>query len=242
MDIDYRNIIKKSQHQFHPVISLDHGRLALLDLTANNQELSSEILDDTDLFNEYIEATRKKKDADFLIGGYNELRAVYGRSDLFNGNNKAYIKEEDLTSSEPRRLHLGTDIWGTAGTPIFAPLGGMIHSFAFNNHYGDYGATIVLLHQLDGFAFYTLYGHLSLKDIDHLNAGDYVIRGAEFAHFGESHENGHWPPHLHLQIIVHMELYQGDYPGVCRFSEREKYLANCPDPDLILQMNKYAKA
>jgi len=59
------------------------------------------------------------------------------------------------------------------------------------------------------------------------------------AHFGEPNENGHWPPHLHFQIILDMELKQGDYPGVCKYSERQKYLANCPDPDFILQMRKW---
>jgi hypothetical protein len=31
----------------------------------------------------------------------------------------------------------------------------------------------------------------------------------------------------------------GDYPGVCSWSEKETYLGNSPDPDLILQMMKY---
>ena len=69
-------------------------------------------------------------------------------------------------------LHLGTDIWGPVGTKIFAPLGGMVHSFAFNNNLGDYGATIILQHQLDTWNFYTLYGHLSLKDIGNISAKD----------------------------------------------------------------------
>ena len=35
------------------------------------------------------------------------------------------------------------------------------------------------------------------------------------------------------------EMKKGDYPGVCRYSERDKYLANCPNPDLILQLEKH---
>ena len=85
------------------------------------------------------------------IGGYNELRTVYGRSNLFD------------SSDEPRRLHLGIDIWGKAGTPIMAPIGGMVHSVAFNDNDGDYGATIILAHQLQGISFYGLYGHLSFS-------------------------------------------------------------------------------
>src|SRR4030095_6401506 len=115
----------------------------------------------------------------------------------------------------------------------------MIHSFAFNNHYGDYGATMILLHQLDGLSFYTLCGHITLKDIERLVAGQYVNHGQIIAHFGEKEENGHWPPHLHFQVIQDLELNEGDYPGVCKYSEKAKYLANCPDPDSILQLNKY---
>ena len=118
-------------------------------------------------------------------------------------------------------------------------MGGMVHSFAFNDHYGDYGATLILAHQLDSVSFYTLYGHISLRDINYINEGDYVVRGQEIAHFGAKHENGHWPSHLHFQIIGDMELYEGDYPGVCRYSERKKYLNNCPDPDLILQLYQH---
>jgi hypothetical protein len=57
-----------------------------------------------------------------------------------------------------------------------------------------------------------------------------------FAAFGIPYENGHWPPHLHFQVIVDMKGMKGDYPGVCAWPERESYLENSPDPDIILQM------
>jgi murein DD-endopeptidase MepM/ murein hydrolase activator NlpD len=116
----------------------------------------------------------------------------------------------------------------------------MVQGLAFNEGYGDYGATMILLHQLDGIAFYTLYGHLSMNDIKRLNEGQYVIRGQQIAHFGEPEENGHWPPHLHFQIIIELGVKKGDYPGVVAFGEKEKYLQNCPDADLILQMEQFA--
>jgi murein DD-endopeptidase MepM/ murein hydrolase activator NlpD len=250
MMLSIENIIRKYHHDFHPVVPFDpkKQRLAPIDLTSTNETLTSEIFNDTDAFCEYIDKLRKSSRANYLIGGYNELRAVYGRSELFNKNlttgaTVPVALEIDDTQEypEPRRLHLGTDIWGDEGTSIFAPFGGMIHSFAFNNHFGDYGATLIIVHQLDGFPFYTLYGHLSLRDIANISAGQYVNRGQVIAHFGPSHENGHWPPHLHFQIILDMELYEGDYPGVCRYSERDKFLTNCPDPDMILRMNRFLK-
>ena len=268
MTIVMENIIRKYQESFYPVVPFNHSKqkLAPIDLTIANTELTEEIFNDTEQFSEYIDKRRKEAHAAYLIGGYNELRAVYGRSELF-GDTEATVSvatekdpvtltvppgdniisnsgrklEFDTRTAEPRRLHLGVDIWGSAGTPVFAPMGGMIHSFAFNNHFGDYGATLILLHQLDGFPFYTLYGHLCLKDIENISTGQYLTRGQEIAHFGLPHENGHWPPHLHFQIIIDIGLYEGDYPGVCRYSEREYYLNNCPDPDVMLRMNRFLK-
>ena len=123
-----------------------------------------------------------------------------------------------------------------------SPWDAVIHSFAFNDDFGDYGATIILSHNLDGVAFHTLYGHLSLNSIKNLREGGNVRRGDVIGEFGIPMENGQWPPHLHFQIIDDMGDWRGDYPGVCKFSEREMYLDNCPDPDLILGMMKHASA
>jgi len=38
---------------------------------------------------------------------------------------------------------------------------------------------------------------------------------------------------------IDLEGWKGDYPGVCKYSERKKYLSNCPDSDFILNMNKF---
>jgi peptidoglycan LD-endopeptidase LytH len=225
------NLLRKYQSTFHPVVPFDASKdkLLLLDFTLQNKTLIGEIFD-TKKFSLYINDQLKQVNAKYGMGGYNELRSIYSRSAAFDSPD----------GGEPRRLHLGIDIWGDAGTPVCAPIRGIVHSLAFNNNFGDYGATVVLLNQLEGIAFYTLYGHVSLKDIGALNEGQHINHGQEFAHSGEPHENGQWPPHLHFQIITDMQFKKGDYPGVCKFSEREKYLYNCPDPDLILQMMQYA--
>jgi murein DD-endopeptidase MepM/ murein hydrolase activator NlpD len=74
---------------------------------------------------------------------------------------------------------------------------------------------------------------------ENIQEGDRITKGDIFAEFGIPAENGHWPPHLHFQIIHDSEGWSGDYPGVCKYSEREKYLKNCSDPDLRLQLNQY---
>lgn len=232
--VSFENIARKYQHTFNRVVDFNAAteRLLSLDFTQQNKELRPEILENIDLFSDYIRQKLQTAGCKFGIGGYAEHRTIYSISTHFDGTQPG---------EEPRRLHLGIDIWGPAGTPIYAFMGGMIHSFAFNDQYGDYGATLILLHQLDGLPFYTLYGHLSLRDIQSISAGQYVTIGQTIGHFGEPKENGHWPPHLHFQVILDMQLKRGDYPGVCKYSEKEKYLANCPDPDFILQLNRYIK-
>jgi murein DD-endopeptidase MepM/ murein hydrolase activator NlpD len=131
-------------------------------------------------------------------------------------------------------LHLGTDIWAAAGTPVYACSDAVVHSFQFNDHFGDYGATIILKHDFDGSDLYILYGHLSLSSLRGLEEGLSIAKGTAFAEFGKKEENGYWPPHLHFQVINDMQGFKGDYPGVCQYSRREAYLLNCPNPDFIL--------
>lgn len=227
---------------FHKIVDFNPAKekLVHLDFTKTNEDLSAIDLKDTHAFSAYINEKLKKAKAKYGIGGYNENRTVYKRSKLFEvfpeGENPIATGLEETS----RTLHLGQDIWGAEGTKVYAPLGGMVHSYAFNNNFGDYGATIILLHQLDTITFYTLYGHLSLEDIARVTEFQYVVRGQVIGHFGKPEENGQWPPHLHFQVIKDIRLYKGDYPGVCKYSERKFYLSNCPDPDLISGMMQYA--
>jgi peptidoglycan LD-endopeptidase LytH len=217
--------------EFNPVVPFEKSdKLLLLDFTEKNKELTWEIVEDTNRFIGYINNSLLKAGAKYGIGGYKEHRTVYSRSRVFDAPDGA----------EPRRLHLGIDIWGKPYTKVMAPVDGIVHSFAFNNAFGDYGATIILTHNLEGRTFHSLYGHLSLNSIKNIQEGDRIRKGDVFCEFGIPFENGQWPPHLHFQLIIDMEGMKGDYPGVCRYSERQRYLDNCPDPDIILQMMQYA--
>lgn len=224
-----QEVLKKHQAAFKPVIPLlgENESLLVMDFTANNTTLTKNILQDIHKFSRYIDTTLRQSGCRLGIGGYAEHRTIYAVSPHFDAG------------EEPRRLHLGTDIWGEAGTQLFAPMNAHVHSFRFNDRFGDYGATIILQHQLDGQLFHTLYGHLSITNLQGLYENMPVTAGQPLAHFGTPSENGGWPPHLHFQLIEDMQGFRGDYPGVCRYSEREKYLHNCPDPDVILQLNQY---
>ncbi len=237
------NVLQKNQSNFRSVVNFNAttDKLFHFDFTAANKDLTAEMIADTGAFSTYVNNKLSSVNGKYGIGGYGEDRILYKRSDHFKESLSFKVSPPagggDLEGAGvARSIHLGIDIWGAAGTKVFVPVGGTVHSFAFNDAFGDYGATIILQHQLETIVFYTLYGHLSLADLSNLQEGKYISRGELLAHFGEPKENGDWPPHLHFQIISDLRLSRGDYPGVCTFEEKEKYLKNCPDPDLMLNM------
>ncbi|MBC7510762.1 MAG: peptidoglycan DD-metalloendopeptidase family protein [Ferruginibacter sp.] len=235
------NVLLKNQSNFRSVVDFKAGadKLLQLDFTAANKELSTSLLDDTNLFSHYINDKLTAAGARYGIGGYNEDRILYKRSNHFEMIGAKISSFGEDAEVACRSIHLGIDIWGPAGTKVFVPIGGTVHSFAYNDNFGDYGATIILQHQLETVVFHTLYGHLSLADLVNISEGKYISRGELLAHFGEPKENGDWPPHLHFQVIDDMRISKGDYPGVCTINEREKYLKNCPDANLVLNMMQY---
>lgn len=204
---------------FNPLID----QLLPLDFTANNKELTNDVLDDTTKFSAWVDEKLVVNQCLYGIGGYNEHRTIYNRSTHFD------------TGEEPRRLHLGIDIWGKANTAVYNFYDAEVHSFRNNDNFGDYGATIILKYELDDLTLYALYGHLSFASLIGLEEGMKINAGQQFAFFGVPAENGHWPPHLHFQLVFSMQGLKGDYPGVCQFSKRDLYLNNCPDPATILQ-------
>jgi murein DD-endopeptidase MepM/ murein hydrolase activator NlpD len=219
------SFIKEHPDRIGKVVDYDPeaDQLFRFDFSASNTELNPEDIIDTEKFSAWINQKLKDNNCRYGIGGYMEHRTLYARSELFN------------TGDEPRRLHLGVDIWAEAGTPVYAPLSGHIHSFQDNDHFGDYGPTIILQHNLDDLTLYTLYGHLNRESLNGLTVGQPVAKGQQIALFGSQEVNGHWPPHLHFQLMFDMEGCYGDYPGVGRFLEKDIYLLNIPDPNLILR-------
>ena len=214
-----------NKYDFAPVVpfELSEDTLLKIDLTAENTDLKKIDLTDTAIFSEYVFAKIQEAQAVCAIGGYFENRYIYRRSEHFQ------------QTVEPRSIHLGVDIWAAAGTPVFAPLAGKVHSFANNDNFGDYGPTIILEHELEGYIFYTLYGHLSVSSLDGLAVNQVIDKGQRIAEFGNFPENGNWPPHLHFQVMTDMLGKQGDFPGVCEPSKIDFYRAICPNAHILLK-------
>jgi peptidoglycan LD-endopeptidase LytH len=227
MDASARLVASLKAHpqNISKVVSFDEAtdRLYQFDLTKNNTELSFELVNDVAKFSSWVDNKLADNDCRYGIGGYMELRTIYDNRQQFE------------TGGEQRQLHLGIDIWADAGTPIYAPLDGELHSFQDNTHFGDYGPTIILKHQIGDLTLYSLYGHLNRECLQDLSVAKKINNGQHIADFGNADVNGGWPPHLHFQLMLDMEGMVGDYLGACLNSDKEKYLQNIPDPALLLR-------
>lgn len=197
-----------------------------LDLSTENPDLKELDLITSESLDGYISEYINSKNAKVGYGGYNEKRDIYSRSENFNNGN----------DDDERNIHIGLDLWVPAGTKVYAPFTGKVHSYRNNAEVGDYGPTIILEHKMEEFVFYTLYGHLSLDSLEQILEQQIIKEGKKIGEVGDSSVNGDYPPHLHFQIIRDMEGLKGDYPGVCSKKNLDYYLQNCPDPNLILKI------
>jgi murein DD-endopeptidase MepM/ murein hydrolase activator NlpD len=190
-----------------------------LDLSAANLELNLSIYGNASAFQDYIAGKLGDK---IGFGGYLENRVIYESYENFA-----------TASADFRNIHLGMDFWTMAGTPVFAPLEGEVHSFQVNQGAGNYGPTIILYHPAE--KIYSLYGHVSMADLIPIEIGLPIGAGQLLCHLGKPTENGGWPPHLHFQLIRDMQGFHGDYPGVCSQRDLSFYANNCLDPASFLR-------
>ena len=217
--------IKKHQSKFAPILGKPF-KYCVLDMTPDSDIYEGDPrVTDTKHFSKAINDLMEQAGVEVSIGRYNEPRLIYN-SDMF--------ARTFAPTSERRTIHIGLDLFAPAGTPVHAPLDGVVEAFANNTDPLDYGPVIVLRHELDGQTFYTLYGHLSLESLTGKHKGQVIKKGEPFATFGDAPINGNWPPHLHLQILLDDLDLSTDFPGVAYPSERELFKNVCPDPNLLL--------
>ena len=155
----------------------------------------------------------------WAIGGYNEKREAMYLAAHYEGR---------------RNIHVGIDIWHSAGTPLYNFYDGTIVYQRFNDRDLDYGATIVTRHVIQGQELYALWGHLNRAALSYRSVGDPIQAGAKIAEMGPPEENGGWLPHLHLQLSW-VDPGEADMPGVVAEEDRQKALNQYPDPRLVLE-------
>ena len=160
-----------------------------------------------------------------LAGGYLEPRAFYS-TDAF--------KSEGNNGPQYRTIHLGIDIWLDAGTEIHSPIDGTVFSVFDNDLDKDYGPTVIIEHKpTKNLTFYSLFGHLSKTSLELTSKGDVVKKGELIGYIGDMTENGHWPPHLHYQVILDMLGNKTNFQGVAFPHDQEVWRSLCPDPNLM---------
>jgi 4-aminobutyrate aminotransferase-like enzyme len=176
------------------------------------------------------------------IGRYCEDRSVYTAAAFAPPDGSQDISADAAHDGRDRRrtVHLGVDLFVPPGTPVRAPLDGVVHSAADNDAPLDFGPVVVLEHVTPaGVPFFTLYGHLSRDGLAGVTPGQPVRAGDVLGTVGTEAENGGWPPHVHVQVLtalVGLPTVAGPVkvPGVAPRAELALWQSICPDPNLLL--------
>jgi 4-aminobutyrate aminotransferase-like enzyme/Ser/Thr protein kinase RdoA (MazF antagonist) len=162
------------------------------------------------------------------LGYYNEPRLIYTAPAFRLGPWKA---------SDRRTVHLAVDIFAPSGTPLYAPMEGVVVSAEYRPDTLDYGGVIMLEHETPaGDRFYTLYGHLDPAFIQTLKLGQNVPKGSAFCSLGSQDCNGGWPPHVHFQLILDTVGMGSDLPGVGAPEDMAFWHRLCPNPATLLNL------
>lgn len=115
--------------------------------------------------------------------------------------------------------HLGEDIMGPAGTPIYSIGNGYV------KHIGEhtrFGTVILIEHILNNKSkVVSLYGHLRLRDVK-VKEGQFVNKGQKIGFLGNPEENGGWEDHLHFGVRKGAYISEWVYWGLTRTQEEFK--------------------
>ena len=199
-----------------------------LDLSAGSPMVASNPAENAaEPFARRLFAAMRDAGATIGVGGYNEARLIYATDAFASG----------AVTDERRTVHIGIDVTLPPGSPLYAPLDGVVHGFEDAQTRLDYGPVIVLRHDIPGeepLSFFTLYGHLERQSLATLRVGQQIRAGERFAAIGAPPENGDWWPHVHFQIITDMLDVPCNFNGVAPHSQRRTWLSLSPDANLLL--------
>ena len=198
------------------------GNAIVLDLSRGSMMLGEPLSGlAVDRFSRLIEKAMAAAGTGFAFGRWAERREVYS-NDLFASDATEAIRD----------VHLGIDVFCSSGTPVHAPLDGVVRIKANNAQELDYGPLLILEHESrDGDAFFSLYGHLAAKSVASIEEGQRIAAGEKIAEIGAPPENGNWPPHLHFQLILDLLELDAAFPGVAFAGQLDMWLALSPLPD-----------
>ncbi len=112
-----------------------------LDLSAGSTLVASNPADNAaEPFARRVFAAMREAGAAIGAGGYDEARLIYAADAFATG----------AVTDERRTIHIGLDLTLPAGSPLYAPLDGVVHGFEDAAARLDYGPVIVLRHDIPG--------------------------------------------------------------------------------------------
>jgi len=210
-----------------PVLDPDPRELrrATLDLSIGSAEWD-EIhgREDDDAWCDAIHARLRREGADIGIGRYDEPRRWLA-SDRYR------VATDD--GAEWRTFHLGLDLFAPPGTPVLAPLDGVV--LAVPAPGTGHAPAVVLRHEVDDVVFHTLFRHLDPDASAGLEPGRPVKKGERIGAIAP--QGGDAPaPHLHLQLVVDTLDRDAAFPATARPSRRSVWKSLSPDPNLLVRL------
>jgi len=176
-------------------------------------------------FQTAIEGLMAENNATWAISGYLEKRTSLADY------------TDDVRTNRP--YHVGVDVTAPVGTRVYAPLDAEVievgdDSYGGASGYkGGYGGFVVLKHNLDGFVFYTVWGHLNSATFPVV--GTKLKAGDRIGEFGDMSQNGHWFYHVHLQVITQRGFDEGWVQrGLCGAGDVARMNELCPNPLFLI--------
>ena len=126
-----------------------------------------------------------------------------GSGDVVVDGDFAYPSDKEATQETspygPREggMHLGQDIAGPRGTPIYAFADGRVIQ-AQDSGVQGFGGWVVVEHDIDGKQIQTVYGHEEPGQVK-VKTGDKVTKGQHIADMGSAGQSS--GPHLHFEVV-----------------------------------------
>lgn len=155
--------------------------------------------------------------------------------------NRRHLHRETYLEKDKKWIHIGIDVNADVGTVVHAVADGpVVYTGDDSPLVGGWGGHIIQMIPFQESSHLLLYAHLGgIKTYP----GELLKKGEDIARIGTPSENGHWFPHVHLQLFGEPDMVHGtkdwkkfsdEMDGYVRVEEAAKWARICPDPTPLI--------